>query len=127
MKTEFAERMDSIGTETAFEVLAAARLLEAQGRSIIHLEIGEPDFDTPVYITEAAIRALHDGYTHYTPAAGLPEARFAVADYVSRTRGSTRKSCSPRGCEIAPEVRCVAMLKAESSGKRARQKNGEVA
>ncbi len=87
MKTEFAERMNSIGTETAFEVLAAARRLEAKGRSIVHLEIGEPDFDTPVHITEAAIRAMHDGYTHYTPAAGLPEARFAVADYVSRTRG----------------------------------------
>ncbi len=86
MKTKFAERMDSLGTETAFEVLAAARMLEAQGRSIVHLEIGEPDFETPVHITEAAIRALHDGYTHYTPAAGLPEARFAVADYVSRTR-----------------------------------------
>jgi aspartate/methionine/tyrosine aminotransferase len=78
--------MSSLGTETAFEVLAAARRLEAKGRSIVHLEIGEPDFDTPVHITEAAIRAMHDGYTHYTPAAGLPEARFAVADYVSRTR-----------------------------------------
>ena len=86
MKTEFAARMSSLGTETAFEVLAAARRLEAKGRSIVHLEIGEPDFDTPVHITEAAIRAMHDGYTHYTPAAGLPEARFAVADYVSRTR-----------------------------------------
>lgn len=86
MNTEFAERMNSLGTETAFEVLAAARRLEAKGRSIVHLEIGEPDFDTPVHITEAAIHALHDGYTHYTPAAGLPEARFAVADYVSRTR-----------------------------------------
>jgi aspartate/methionine/tyrosine aminotransferase len=87
MITKFAERMDSVGTETAFEVLAAARRLEAKGRNIVHLEIGEPDFETPVHITEAAIRALHDGYTHYTPAAGLPEARFAVADYVSRTRG----------------------------------------
>ena len=87
MKTEFAERMNGLGTETAFEVLAAARRLEAKGRNIVHLEIGEPDFETPVHITEAAIRALHDGYTHYTPAPGLPEARFAVADYVSRTRG----------------------------------------
>ena len=87
MKTEFAERMNALGTETAFEVMARARLLEAQGRSIVHLEIGEPDFDTPTHITEAAIRALHDGYTHYTPAAGLPQARAAVAEYVSRTRG----------------------------------------
>jgi aspartate/methionine/tyrosine aminotransferase len=87
MKVEFAERMNALGTETAFEVMARARQLEAQGRDIVHLEIGEPDFNTPVHITEAAIRALHDGYTHYTPAAGLPEARAAVAEYVSRTRG----------------------------------------
>jgi len=87
MKAEFAERMNALGTETAFEVLAHARQLEAQGRDIVHLEIGEPDFSTPAHITEAAIRALHDGYTHYTPAAGLPEARAAVAEYVSRTRG----------------------------------------
>jgi aspartate/methionine/tyrosine aminotransferase len=87
MNIEFAERMKALGTETAFEVLARARQLEAQGRSIVHLEIGEPDFDTPAHITEAAIRALHDGYTHYTPAPGLPQARAAVAEYVSRTRG----------------------------------------
>ena len=87
MTTEFAERMSALGTETAFEVMARARHLEAQGRSIVHLEIGEPDFDTPAHITEAAIRALRQGYTHYTPAAGLPEARAAVAEYVSRTRG----------------------------------------
>jgi len=89
MDLEFAARMDALGTETAFEVMAHARRLEAQGRSIVHLEIGEPDFETPVYITEAAIRALQDGYTHYTPAAGLPEARAAVAEYVSHTRGIT--------------------------------------
>ncbi|HTK95657.1 MAG TPA: pyridoxal phosphate-dependent aminotransferase [Terriglobales bacterium] len=89
MKTEFAERMHALGTETAFEVLAHARRLEAQGRNIIHLEIGEPDFDTPIHITEAAMRALQDGYTHYTPAVGLLEARAAVAEYVSHTRGIT--------------------------------------
>jgi aspartate/methionine/tyrosine aminotransferase len=84
---EFATRMSLLGTETAFEVLARARRLEAQGRHIVHLEIGEPDFDTPTHIREAAVRALHDGYTHYTPAAGIMEAREAVAEYVARTRG----------------------------------------
>jgi aspartate/methionine/tyrosine aminotransferase len=84
---ELAQRMSTLGTETAFEVLARARMLEAQGRRIIHLEIGEPDFDTPAHIVEAAERAMRSGYTHYTPAAGLVEARQAVADYVARTRG----------------------------------------
>jgi len=84
---EFATRMSTLGTETAFEVLARARRLEAQGRHVVHLEIGEPDFDTPAHIREAAVRALHDGYTHYTPAAGIMEARQAVAEYVARTRG----------------------------------------
>lgn len=83
----FASRMSRLGTETAFEVLAAARGLEAQGRDIVHLEIGEPDFDTPKNITEAAIRALQAGHTHYTPAAGIPELRKAVADEISATRG----------------------------------------
>ncbi|HKX17795.1 MAG TPA: pyridoxal phosphate-dependent aminotransferase [bacterium] len=83
----FADRMAVLGTETAFEVLARARALEAQGRSVIHLEIGEPDFDTPDHIKDAAIRALRDGYTHYTPAAGLLEAREAVAEEVARSRG----------------------------------------
>ncbi len=82
-----AERMSRLGTESAFEVLARARALEAQGRSIIHLEIGEPDFDTPLHIVEAAIEALRGGDTHYTPAAGLPELRAAIAEEVSRTRG----------------------------------------
>jgi aspartate/methionine/tyrosine aminotransferase len=78
--------MSSLGTETAFEVLARARTLEAQGRNIVHLEIGEPDFETPKHITEAGIKAMKEGYTHYTPAAGIMEARQAIADYVSRTR-----------------------------------------
>ena len=68
-----ANRMNNLGTETAFEVLAKARALEAQGRNIVHLEIGEPDFDTPGHIVDAAITALRDGYTHYGPSAGLPE------------------------------------------------------
>ncbi len=84
-----ADRMGVLGTETAFEVLARAKALEAAGRSIIHLEIGEPDFDTPEHIKEAAVRALRDGYTHYTPAAGLLEAREAIAEHVGALRGIT--------------------------------------
>ena len=99
MSPIFAERMNVLGTETAFEVLARAKALEAQGRHIIHLEIGEPDFDTPQNIKEAAIRALKEGYTHYTPAAGIPKAREAVAEYVSRTRGI---SVSPDEVVITP-------------------------
>ncbi|MDR7481030.1 MAG: pyridoxal phosphate-dependent aminotransferase [Armatimonadota bacterium] len=87
MELEWAARMNTLGTETAFEVLARAKRLEAQGRQIIHLEIGEPDFDTPPHIVEAAIKALRDGYTHYTPAPGIWEVRAAIADYVARTRG----------------------------------------
>ena len=83
---QLAARMHRLGTETAFEVLARAKALEAQGRDIIHLEIGEPDFDTPRHIVDAAIQALRDGYTHYTPSAGLPALREAIAEYVSRTR-----------------------------------------
>ena len=86
MTLEFAKRMSALGTETAFEVLAKARRLEAQGRNIVHLEIGEPDFDTPAHIIDAAIRAMRGGFTHYTPAAGILEARQAVADYMTRTR-----------------------------------------
>jgi aspartate aminotransferase len=79
--------MDRIGTETAFEVLVRARHLEAQGRSVIHLEIGEPDFDTPRHIIDAAKQALDEGWTHYGPTQGLPELREAVAEDVSRSRG----------------------------------------
>lgn len=82
-----AQRMSRLGTETAFEVLAKARALEAQGKSIIHLEIGEPDFDTPSNIKNAAKKALDDGFTHYGPAAGLPQARATIAKHISETRG----------------------------------------
>ena len=82
-----AGRMQRLGTETAFEVLVRARALERQGKDIIHLEIGEPDFDTPANIIEAASDALHKGWTHYGPSAGLPELREAIAREVSRTRG----------------------------------------
>ncbi len=81
-----AERMSRLGTESAFEVLARARALERQGKEIVHLEIGEPDFDTPAHIREAAKRALDGGATHYGPAAGLPELREAIAKDVGATR-----------------------------------------
>jgi len=84
-----AERMSRLGTETAFEVLSKAKALERQGRNIVHLEIGEPDFDTPKHIVEAAVEALRAGWTHYGPSAGLPELREAIANYVSRTRRVT--------------------------------------
>ena len=83
---KLAERMSRIGTESAFEVLARARALEAQGRHIIHLEIGQPDFPTPAHIKEAAKQALDDGWTGYGPTAGLPECREAIAQYVAETR-----------------------------------------
>jgi len=82
-----ARRMERLGTETAFEVLVKARALEAKGRDIVHLEIGEPDFDTPANIIDAATDALHKGFTHYGPSAGLPELRDTIAQYVGETRG----------------------------------------
>jgi len=78
--------MGQLGTETAFEVLAKARALEAKGRSIVHLEIGEPDFDTPAAIRAAAVRALDEGFTHYGPSAGLPEVREAIASFIAKDR-----------------------------------------
>jgi aspartate/methionine/tyrosine aminotransferase len=84
-----AERMSRLGTETAFEVLVRARALERQGKDIIHLEIGEPDFDTPANIVAAAVDALHHGYTHYGPSAGLPELRQTIAESIASSRGIT--------------------------------------
>jgi len=84
---KYAKRMSNLGTETAFEVLAKAKKLEAEGKHVIHLEIGEPDFDTPRNIIDAAIKALNEGHTHYTPSAGTLEVRTAIAKYVSKTRG----------------------------------------
>src|SRR5271154_2119493 len=86
---KLAERMTRIGIESAFEVLVRARALEKQGRSIIHLEIGEPDFPTPPHIIEAGKRALDEGFTKYGPTAGLPELRESIARYISRTRRVT--------------------------------------
>ncbi|MBL7033278.1 MAG: pyridoxal phosphate-dependent aminotransferase [Candidatus Delongbacteria bacterium] len=85
---ELSARMSRLGTETAFEVLARAKALEAGGRSIIHLEIGEPDFETPTNIIDAAKQALDDGFTHYGPSAGLPEFREIIAANDRRVRGS---------------------------------------
>lgn len=82
-----ASRMDSIGTETAFEAAARARALEATGRSVIHLEIGEPDFDTPANVREAAKTALDGGATHYPPFAGIPDLRAAIAEDSSARKG----------------------------------------
>ncbi len=88
-----ASRMSRLGTETAFEVLARARALEAQGRSVVHLEIGEPDFETPANVIAAGQKALADGFTHYGPSPGLPQFREAIAaDFSAR-----------RGYEISPE------------------------
>jgi aspartate aminotransferase len=83
---KLAEKMSRLGTESAFEVLAKARVLERQGKSIIHLEIGEPDFPTPPHVVEAGQRALGEGWTKYGPAPGLPELRESIAAYISRTR-----------------------------------------
>src|SRR5215472_848443 len=92
-----AERINRLGVESAFDVLVRARALEAQGRRVVHLEIGEPDFPTPPHIIEAAKRALDEGWTHYGPTQGLPELREAIAAYVNRTRG----------IEIGPQHVCV--------------------
>src|ERR1700690_3619446 len=81
-----ASRMSRLGTETAFEVLNRARALEKQGKDVVHLEIGDPAFAPPPNVIQAAVDALHKGWTHYGPAAGLPELRQTIADYVSRTR-----------------------------------------
>lgn len=87
MSIKFADGIYRLGTETAFEVLAKAKALEAEGKSIIHLQIGEPDFTTPKNICDAAIRSIEAGDTHYTAAPGIPEVRKAISDYVTRTRG----------------------------------------
>jgi aspartate/methionine/tyrosine aminotransferase len=101
---KLAERMNQIGVESAFEVLVRARELERQGKHVIHLEIGEPDFPTPAHIIEAAKRALDEGHTHYGPTQGLPELRESIARYVSATRrirvGAEHVSIVPGGKPI---------------------------
>ena len=94
-----AASMSQLGVESAFDVLLRARALEAQGRSVIHLELGEPDFPTPAHIVEAAKKALDEGWTHYGPTPGLPELREAIAAAVSRTRGIP---VEPRNVSVVP-------------------------
>ena len=85
--SRLASSLDRLGTESAFSVLARAKELEREGRDVIHLEIGEPDFDTPAHVCEAAIEAMRAGHTHYCPSAGMPELRDAAAEYLSNSRG----------------------------------------
>ncbi len=105
----YAERMKRLGTETAFEVLARAKQLEAKGVEVIHLEIGEPDFDTPANISQAAIQALNEGYTHYGPSAGLPEFREEIARYVSKDRGM---KVGPENVVVTPGAKPVLFFSA---------------
>ena len=99
-----AARMFDLGTESAFEVLAKARALEAEGREIIHLEIGEPDFDTPRHIIEAGMSAISDGFTHYGPTAGLPELREAIARNSREVRGT---STEPGNVVVTPGAKPI--------------------
>jgi aspartate aminotransferase len=104
VRMRLATRMDRLGTESAFEVLARAKALQTQGRKITHLEIGEPDFDTPSHITEAAIRALLNGHTHYVPAPGILELREAVAEFLARFG---RLSTSPDRVVVTPGAKPI--------------------
>jgi len=94
-----AKRMARLGTETAFEVLVKARALEAKGRDIVHLEIGEPDFDTPDNIISAATDALHKGFTHYGPSAGLPQLLEIISQHGSERR---RVNATPEEAVVVP-------------------------
>jgi aspartate/methionine/tyrosine aminotransferase len=96
--------MERLGTESAFEVLAKAKALEAQGREIVHLEIGEPDFDTPAHVIAAAQQALDKGFTHYVPAPGIPELRTAVTEFLERTG---RMRTSPDRVLITPGAKPI--------------------
>ena len=104
MTIELAKAMSRLGTESAFDVLAQARALEAQGRTIIHLEIGEPDFSTPPHVVEAAVEALRAGYTHYVPAPGIPELRESVVAFLERWG---RLRTSPDRVVITPGAKPV--------------------
>src|SRR5579872_4183140 len=96
---KLAESMSRIGVETAFDVLVRARSLEAQGKSIVHLEIGEPDFPTPQHIIDAAKKALDEGWTHYGPTQGFPDLREAIAAYISKSRGI---QVGPQNVSVVP-------------------------
>jgi aspartate/methionine/tyrosine aminotransferase len=101
---KLAKRMERLGTETAFEVLARAKQLEAEGRSVIHLEIGEPDFDTPRNIIDAGVEAMQGGYTHYGPSAGMPDVRAKYAQAFASDRGVP---CSPEQVVITPGAKPI--------------------
>ena len=101
---QYTERVTRLESEGAFVVLAKARQMEAQGKKIIHLQIGEPDFDTPANITEAAIKALRKGETHYAASGGIIAAREAVAAYANKTRGL---KISAENCVIMPGAKPV--------------------
>src|SRR5256712_6645857 len=107
MAIRFAERMTRRGTEGAFVVLAKARRLEASGKKIVHLEIGEPDFATPDNIIEAGISAMQNGYTHYTPASGIMEARQAVAEFVTR---NVKSEVGPTEVVVVPGSKNVRLF-----------------
>src|SRR5260370_4300158 len=113
-----AKRMTRLGTETAFEVLVKARALEAKGRDIVHLEIGEPDFDTPGNIIDAGCDALHKGFTHYGPSAGLPQLRETIAQYVSKTR---RVNVSPDEVVVVPGGKTIIFFSILSLAEEANQ------
>jgi aspartate aminotransferase len=111
-----ADRMARLGTESAFEVLARARALEATGRDVVHLEIGEPGFDTPPNVVEAAVRAMREGHTHYVQSAGIPEARRAITDVFTATRGVP---ADPESVVITPgakPIMCFAILALAGAG-----------
>ncbi len=99
-----AARMSGLGTETAFEVLARAKALEAQGQAVVHLEIGEPDFDTPRNIVDAAVAALREGWTHYGPSAGIMEAREAIAQWFAKDRAVP---CAAENVVITPGAKPI--------------------
>jgi len=101
-----AEAVGRLGSENAFEILARARELEAQGRRVVHMEIGEPDFDTPDNIKKAAIDALYDNHTHYTPSSGLPSLRATIASYASRFRRVTPE-WRPENVVVSPGAKPV--------------------
>jgi aspartate/methionine/tyrosine aminotransferase len=104
MAVQLAKRMERLGTETAFEVLARAKALEAKGKSVIHLEIGEPDFDTPQNIVDCGVKAMQSGATHYGPSAGLPDARVGFAEWFSKDR---RVEVSPEQIVITPGAKPI--------------------
>lgn len=101
---KLAQRMNNLGTETAFEVLVKARALEAKGRDIVHLEVGEPDFATPENVVDAAVQSLRNGATKYTPSAGIPELRTAIAKRVSESRGI---SVTPEQVVVTPGAKPI--------------------